>query len=81
MSPSTATESDASSVDAFADLVLRNLGPPTTVIACSGIMGPTKPLYLIEPAEWIECVDVDLNGVYRTFRRFIPPMIDRGSGS
>jgi NAD(P)-dependent dehydrogenase (short-subunit alcohol dehydrogenase family) len=30
--------------------------------------------------EWKECVTTDLDGVYLTFRRFIPPMIDSGQG-
>ncbi|HEY5058918.1 MAG TPA: SDR family NAD(P)-dependent oxidoreductase [Gaiellaceae bacterium] len=73
--------SDAASVEAFGDAVLEQLGSPTIVVACSGIAGPTKPLHEIEPAEWAECIDVDLTGVYLTFRRFIPSMLERGSGS
>ncbi len=69
------------SVQAFGDLVLGRLGAPTAVVAGSGVAGPTKPLHEIEPAEWEECVRIDLTGVYLTFRRFIPPMLERGSGS
>jgi NAD(P)-dependent dehydrogenase (short-subunit alcohol dehydrogenase family) len=73
--------SDAASVDAFGDAVVGALGAPTTVVACSGIAGPTKRLHEIVPEEWAECIAVDLTGVYLTFRRFIPPMLERGSGS
>jgi len=69
------------SVQVFGDLVLGRLGAPTAVVAGSGVAGPTKPLHEIEPAEWEECVRIDLTGVYLTFRRFIPPMLERGSGS
>lgn len=69
------------SVDVFGATVLRELGTPTVVVAASGIAGPTKPLHEIDPDEWNECVAIDLTGVYLTFRRFIPAMLERGSGS
>jgi NAD(P)-dependent dehydrogenase (short-subunit alcohol dehydrogenase family) len=73
--------SDAPSLEAFGDSVLRRLGRPTVVVACSGIAGPTKPLHEIEPAEWAECIAIDLTGVYLTFRRFIPSMLEGGAGN
>jgi NAD(P)-dependent dehydrogenase (short-subunit alcohol dehydrogenase family) len=73
--------SDAASVDAFGDAVIERLGAPSVVVACAGIAGPTRPLHQIDPAEWTECVAIDLTGVYLTFRRFIPAMQARGSGS
>jgi NAD(P)-dependent dehydrogenase (short-subunit alcohol dehydrogenase family) len=73
--------SDPKSVEAFGGAVLGELGTPTVVIAGSAIAGPTKPLHEIDPHEWNECVAIDLTGVYLTFRRFIPAMLDRGSGS
>ena len=73
--------SDPKSVDAFGDAVLRELGTPTVVVAGAAIAGPTKPLHEIDPDEWNECVAIDLTGVYLTFRRFIPAMLDRGCGS
>lgn len=72
---------DVSSVDAFADAVLSRFGRADVVVACAGVPGPTKPLHLIEPAEWRECLAIDLDGVYLTFRRFLPGMIERRSGS
>lgn len=73
--------SDPESVDEFGATTLRELGTPTVVVASSGIAGPVKPLHEIEPQEWNECLAIDLTGVYLTFRRFIPSMLDRGSGS
>jgi NAD(P)-dependent dehydrogenase (short-subunit alcohol dehydrogenase family) len=73
--------SDPESVDEFGTAVLRELGTPTVVVASSGIAGPVKPLHEIEPHEWNECVAIDLTGVYLTFRRFLPSMLERGSGS
>jgi NAD(P)-dependent dehydrogenase (short-subunit alcohol dehydrogenase family) len=73
--------SDPASVDEFGTTVLHELGTPTVVVASSGIAGPVKPLHEIEPHEWNECVAIDLTGVYLTFRRFLPSMLERRSGS
>jgi NAD(P)-dependent dehydrogenase (short-subunit alcohol dehydrogenase family) len=51
------------------------------VVACAGVAGPTKPLHPVEPEEWRECLAIDLDGAYLTFRRFLPGMIERRSGS
>jgi NAD(P)-dependent dehydrogenase (short-subunit alcohol dehydrogenase family) len=72
---------DPASVDAFGAAVLGRFGRADVVVACAGVAGPTKPLHEIEPAEWRECVAIDLDGVYLTFRRFVPGMIERRSGS
>lgn len=72
---------DVASMEAFGGNVLDRFGPPRAVVACAGIAGPTKPMHEIEPAEWYECINIDLTGVFLTFRQFIPAMIARGSGS
>jgi NAD(P)-dependent dehydrogenase (short-subunit alcohol dehydrogenase family) len=72
---------DPASVDAFGDAVLERFGRVDTVVANAGIGGPTKPLHEIEPEEWRECIAIDLDGVFLTFRRFVPALIERGSGS
>lgn len=51
------------------------------MIANAGIAGPTAPLHEIDAESWRECIDIDLTGVYLTFRAFIPTMIKRRSGS
>lgn len=72
---------DPASVDAFGDAVLERFGRADAVVACAGIAGPTRPLHEITPEEWRECVAIDLDGVYLTFRRFLPGMIERRAGS
>ncbi len=72
---------DANSVQAMGDAVLRHFGRVDVVIANAGIAGPTKPLHEITYEEWRDCLATDLDGVYLTFRRFIPGMIERGRGN
>jgi NAD(P)-dependent dehydrogenase (short-subunit alcohol dehydrogenase family) len=57
------------------------LGRVHTVVANAGIAGPTAPLHEIQLAEWRNCLATDLDGVFLTFRAFIPAMIESGAGS
>ena len=60
---------------------VREIGPVTTVVANAGTAGPTAPLHEIDPDEWRDCLVTDVDGVFHTFRAFVPEMIERGSGS
>jgi NAD(P)-dependent dehydrogenase (short-subunit alcohol dehydrogenase family) len=73
--------SDPASVGTMADAVLARFGRADVVVANAGIAGPTKPLHTITPEEWRECIGTDLDGVYLTFRPFVPGMIERRRGS
>lgn len=72
---------DPKSTDAMAEMVVNSLGVPHVVVANAGIAGAIRPLHELTFEEWRECLAVDLDGVYLTFRRLIPGMIERGSGS
>jgi NAD(P)-dependent dehydrogenase (short-subunit alcohol dehydrogenase family) len=71
---------DEASVQAMASAVLDHFGRVDVVVANAGVAGPTKPMHEIELEEWRECVSTDLDGVYLTFKSFIPAMLERGSG-
>jgi NAD(P)-dependent dehydrogenase (short-subunit alcohol dehydrogenase family) len=74
---------DVRDPDSMAELAasVRELGTVTTVVANAGTAGPTAPLHEIDPAEWRDCLVTDVDGVFHTFRAFLPEMIERGSGS
>lgn len=72
---------DESSVEAMAKDVLERFGPVHTVVANAGIGGPTTPLHEIDFAAWRECLSTDLDGVFLTFRAFVPSLIAAGAGS
>lgn len=57
------------------------LGRVHTVVANAGTAGPTAPLHEIQLAEWRDCLATDLDGVFLTFRAFVPAMIESGAGS
>ena len=71
---------DEASVAALAGRAGR-LGPVRAVVANAGIAGPTAPLHEITLADWRETIATDLDGVFLTFRAFIPAMIERRDGS
>lgn len=72
---------DDQSMATFAQATVDQFGVPDVIIANAGVAGPTAPLHEIDPRDWRECVDVDLTGVYLTFRPFLPAMIALGRGS
>lgn len=60
---------------------VADFGRVHTVVANAGIAGPTAPLHEIPLAEWRNCLATDLDGVFLTFRAFVPAMIESGAGS
>jgi len=72
---------DPASVEALGDSVLERFGRVDAVVGNAGVAGPTRPLHEITPDEWRECIATDLDGVFLTFRAFIPAMIERRGGS
>jgi NAD(P)-dependent dehydrogenase (short-subunit alcohol dehydrogenase family) len=57
------------------------IGPVHTVVANAGVAGPTDPLHEITLAQWRDTLITDLDGVFLTFRAFVPGLIARGEGS
>jgi NAD(P)-dependent dehydrogenase (short-subunit alcohol dehydrogenase family) len=72
---------DPASADAMATAVLERFGRVDVVVANAGIAGPTAPMHQISYEQWRECLGIDLDGVYLTFRGFLPAMIERRQGS
>lgn len=70
---------DEASVAAMA-VAAAGLGPVHTVVANAGVAGPTAPLQEITLAEWRDCLATDLDGVFLTFRAFVPALVAAGEG-
>lgn len=71
---------DEASVAALA-VRAEELGPVQAVVANAGVAGPTAPLHEITLEDWRQTIATDLDGVFLTFRAFIPAMIGRRAGS
>ena len=59
----------------------EDLGPVHAVVANAGVAGPTAPLHEITLEQWRDTIATDLDGVFLTFRAFVPGLIARRSGS
>lgn len=55
-------------------------GPVDILINSAGIVGPNKPFWQVEPAEWQRTFDVNVNGLFNITRAVVPGMIDKGWG-
>jgi Dehydrogenases with different specificities (related to short-chain alcohol dehydrogenases) len=71
---------DEGSVEAMGKTVAETYGAVHTVVANAGIAGPTAPLHEISLQAWRECMATDVDGVFLTFRAFLPAMIEAGNG-
>ena len=52
-----------------------------SVVANSGVGGPSGVLWELDPAEWRGTFEVNVHGVFLTARAAIPRMIEQGSGA
>jgi NAD(P)-dependent dehydrogenase (short-subunit alcohol dehydrogenase family) len=59
----------------------EDLGPVHAVVANAGVPGPTAPLHEITLEQWRDTMATDLDGVFLTFRAFVPGLITQRSGS
>ena len=71
---------DEHSVAAMAEAAAA-FGPVHTVVANAGIAGPTTPMHELGLAEWRDTLATDLDGVFLTFRAFVPAMIEQRDGN
>jgi short-subunit dehydrogenase len=77
--PLTADVTDAASMTAMTSEVLERIGVPDVVMANAGV--GLDALFVEMKEEVLQTVlDVNVLGLLRTVRPFLPPMIERGSG-
>lgn len=72
---------DQGSVSALADTVGGRLGRVDVVVNNSGIGGPAAALTQVDEQDWLATFDVNVHGVFRVTRAFLPAMIEAGGGS
>jgi NAD(P)-dependent dehydrogenase (short-subunit alcohol dehydrogenase family) len=77
----TCDVTDERSVEQLGDAVLGRFDHVDVVVANAGVAGVTRPMHEITYQEWRECEAVNVDGVFLTFRRFVPALLAQGSGS
>ncbi|MEM7602874.1 MAG: SDR family NAD(P)-dependent oxidoreductase [Verrucomicrobiota bacterium] len=72
--------SDGEAVERWSEEVLSDFGIPDLLINNAAIINRNAPLWEIDDAEFTDLVDINISGVARVIRHFIPAMIEQGSG-
>lgn len=67
-------------VDDWAASVIRSHGSPDLLLNCAALINRVTELWKVPPEELEAVVDVNVKGVFRVLRAFLPAMIERGSG-
>lgn len=71
---------DPVAVQAWADDVLAQVGPPDLLVNNAALMNTPAPLWEIDADEFGELIDVNVKGVFHVVRAFAPAMVKRGTG-
>ena len=71
---------DEAAVRAWADEVIRKAGPPDLLLNNAAVINTNAPLWEVPAAEFDRVVDVNVKGVARVIRAFVPAMVRRGAG-
>lgn len=67
-------------VAAFAEHVLKEVGPPTILINNAGV-GMFRPVVEMSLDDWDAVMDVNLRGMFLVTRAFLPGMLSRSRGA
>lgn len=71
---------DASAVDAWARDVLDLQGPPDLLINNAAVINEPTPLWEVAGEDFVQLMDINVNGTLHVIRAFLPAMIERGTG-
>ena len=71
---------DEEAVAAFAAEALARFGPPDLLLNNAALINRNAPLWEVPADEFGRVLDVNLAGVHRVLRHFLPPMIGAGRG-
>ncbi|BBG03514.1 MULTISPECIES: mycofactocin-coupled SDR family oxidoreductase [Pseudonocardia] len=70
---------DLAALESVRDTALERFGRIDVVLANAGV-GSFGPALELTEQQWDDVVDIDLTGVWKTVRAFVPPMVTRGDG-
>ena len=71
---------DEDAVTAWAKQVIARVGPPDLLLNNAAVINVGAPLWEVPGEEFDRLVDINIKGVARVIRAFVPAMVRRGSG-
>ena len=60
--------------------LIEEYGPPDLLINNAAIMNVPAPLWQVPAADFDRLIDINVKGVVNVIRRFVPTMVERGTG-
>ena len=72
--------SRAADIDCAA-AALDALGPATLLVTAAGLLGPTRPLAVVEEGEWDRLFAVNVKGTWLALKALLPRMEKAGGGA
>ena len=67
-------------VEAWAERVLGECGPPDLLINNAAVINRNAPLWDVPEEEFSQLIDVNVKGTVNVLRAFLPAMLERASG-
>ncbi|MGK7945596.1 MAG: SDR family oxidoreductase [Microcystaceae cyanobacterium] len=71
---------DDQQVQNWAQGIIKEWGSPDFLINNAAIINSPQPLWEVSETEFCQLTDININGVVRTIRGFLPAMIAQGKG-
>jgi NAD(P)-dependent dehydrogenase (short-subunit alcohol dehydrogenase family) len=71
---------DDKAVHAWARAVLKSHGAPELLLNNAGVINANAVLWEVPAQEFDAVIDINVKGVANVIRRFVPAMVERGSG-
>ena len=71
---------DDFAVKDWARRLIEEYGPPDLLINNAAIMNVPAPLWQVPAADFDRLIDINVKGVVNVIRRFVPTMVERGTG-
>ena len=70
---------DVSAADEVGDAV-RAVGRVDVLVNSAGVVGPNRPLWEVDPADWRRTFQVNVDGVFTLCQAVVPGMVEAGWG-
>jgi NAD(P)-dependent dehydrogenase (short-subunit alcohol dehydrogenase family) len=76
----TANVTAENDVEELVSKALKRFGRIDVLVNCAGIYGPIGPMWKLDPAQWVEALNINLVGTFLCSRAVVSHMVKRRAG-